>query len=95
MLLRAVFWIGLVALMMPHEPDLGLGRPDSAVALISRNLPAVQQIASPANVCKGHEQACGGALSVVDWFQQNAVRSLATVKTEIEEQQRERGHHAD
>jgi len=27
MLLRAIFWIGLVAFLMPHEPDLGFGRP--------------------------------------------------------------------
>jgi hypothetical protein len=27
MIFRAVFWIGLVSLLTPHEPDLGLGRP--------------------------------------------------------------------
>lgn len=27
MILRALFWISLVAILMPHEPDLGLGRP--------------------------------------------------------------------
>jgi hypothetical protein len=27
MILRAIFWIGLVAFLMPHEPDLGFGRP--------------------------------------------------------------------
>jgi hypothetical protein len=27
MIVRAVFWIGLVALLMPQEPDLGLSRP--------------------------------------------------------------------
>jgi hypothetical protein len=25
MLLRALFWIGLVSLMLPQEPDLGIG----------------------------------------------------------------------
>ncbi len=29
MVLRALFWISLVAILMPHEPDLGLGRPGS------------------------------------------------------------------
>ena len=29
MLFRAIFWIGLVAFLMPHEPDLGFGRPGS------------------------------------------------------------------
>lgn len=36
MILRAIFWIGLVALLMPHEPDLGLGRPGGAPSLIER-----------------------------------------------------------
>jgi hypothetical protein len=27
MIFRALFWIGLVSLLMPHEPDLGLGHP--------------------------------------------------------------------
>ncbi len=30
MIFRAVFWIGLVSLLMPHEPDLGFGRPGVA-----------------------------------------------------------------
>ncbi len=31
MIIRAVFWIGLVAFLMPHEPDLGFGRPGAPV----------------------------------------------------------------
>ena len=27
MIIRALFWIALVAFLMPHEPDLGFGRP--------------------------------------------------------------------
>ncbi|HVV27321.1 MAG TPA: hypothetical protein VHC40_05085 [Rhizomicrobium sp.] len=27
MIFRAVFWIGLVSLLAPHGPDVGLGRP--------------------------------------------------------------------
>lgn len=36
MILRAIFWIGVVALLMPHEPDLGLGRPGGASSLMDR-----------------------------------------------------------
>lgn len=36
MVLRALFWISVVALLMPHEPDLGLGRPGGAPSLIDR-----------------------------------------------------------
>jgi hypothetical protein len=35
MIFRAIFWIAVVALLMPHEPDLGLGRPGGA-SLIDR-----------------------------------------------------------
>ena len=29
MIFRAAFWIAFVAVFMPHEPDLGLGRPNA------------------------------------------------------------------
>ncbi|HEU0161452.1 MAG TPA: hypothetical protein VFQ69_03525 [Rhizomicrobium sp.] len=35
MIIRAAFWIGLVSLLAPHEPDLGLGRPGAGIAQIS------------------------------------------------------------
>src|SRR5579872_1864455 len=35
MLFRAIFWIGLVSLLMPHEPDLGFGRPHLGAAFPS------------------------------------------------------------
>jgi hypothetical protein len=28
---KAVFWVGLLALLTPHEPNLGLGRPSAAI----------------------------------------------------------------
>ena len=28
---KAIFWIGLLVLLTPHEPDLGLGRPSAAI----------------------------------------------------------------
>ena len=92
MLLRAFFWIALVAVMMPHEPDLGLGRP-GGTSLLPQNLSLPRELANPSQICNGHEQACGSAFGFVDWFQQNAVHSLALVKVQIEEQQRERAKH--
>ena len=35
---KAAFWLGLLVLLTPHEPDLGLGRP-SAVFLESDTAP--------------------------------------------------------
>jgi hypothetical protein len=36
MLFRALFWIALVAFLMPHEPDLGFGRPGAPANAHSR-----------------------------------------------------------
>ena len=44
MIFRAVFWIGLVSLLAPHEPDLGLGRPGAGTVLSSS--PATVQAAA-------------------------------------------------
>jgi hypothetical protein len=106
MLFRAIFWIGLVAILMPHEPDLGLGRPsdraslaNDAMAWVSgaqgtaARLPGVGAVANAADVCNGHAEACGNALGVVDWVQGSIVPALERVKGQIEEQQRTRNNH--
>jgi hypothetical protein len=36
MILRAIFWIGLVAFLMPREPDLGFGPPGAQANAHSR-----------------------------------------------------------
>jgi hypothetical protein len=36
--LKALFWLGVVAFLMPHEPDLGFGHRDRGLA------PAIRQI---------------------------------------------------
>ncbi len=36
MLLRAAFWIGLVTVLAPHEPDLGYGSPGPASGVVSQ-----------------------------------------------------------
>ncbi len=33
MLLRSILWIGFICLMIPHEPDIGLGEVPSVAAL--------------------------------------------------------------
>ncbi len=98
MILRAIFWIGLVAVLMPHEPDLGLGRPGSADfagaaawvgSAVAGN--AVRDgIGDPAKACAGREALCEGALSTLDSFQNFAVQSLSHVKAQIDAQQKAR-----
>ncbi len=98
MILRAIFWIGLVAVLMPHEPDLGFGRPGSAdfAGAASWAVSAVagskvqEQIGDPAKACSGREALCEGALSTLDSFQNFAVQSLSHVKAQIDAQQKAR-----
>lgn len=89
MLLRALFWIGVVSLFMPREPDLGLGRPNaqgSVMQSVGGWVSAQSKLG-----CKGDDAApCRAGIGLVDAFQSVAVRSLAQVKADIEEQERAR-----
>jgi hypothetical protein len=86
MILRAIFWIGLVSFLMPHEPDLGFGRPGGASMPLPSTASLTQLIQSTdvQSACTGHKDACAGTLSILDGFQQFAVRSLDQVRADIE-----------
>jgi hypothetical protein len=98
MILRAAFFIGLVWLLAPHEPDLGLGRPD-----VGKWLPSASGLLSAAGLGHGGQSEGGqfdagrlcddcslrlGALAhmpriSVDWAPLHG-RSLGDVKAEID-----------
>lgn len=83
MILRAVFWIGLVSLLAPHEPDLGLGRPGAGISLPATVKSwAVTGLSRPGNICDGAEGACAGGLGVL----KGAIdqRRLADMKLELD-----------
>ncbi len=93
MILRALFWIALVSVLMPHEPDLGLGRPGTR-GLSSEALSwASSTVSQPDQMCRGREDACAAGLGFLESVQGIAVRSLAQVKADIEAQQRARTSH--
>ncbi|HWU56194.1 MAG TPA: hypothetical protein VN175_11880 [Rhizomicrobium sp.] len=90
MIFRAVFWIGLVSLLAPHEPDLGLGRPGAGAALSSPDTlqPAANGLSRNGTDCGS---ACAGALlSVFHLNNTGLARGLADVKAQIHQAQRER-----
>ena len=63
MIFRAIFWIGLVSLLTPHEPDLGLGRPGAGISLPATVKSwAVTGLSRPGQVCDGSAGACAGGL---------------------------------
>jgi len=86
MILRAIFWIGLVSFLMPREPDLGFGRPGTASlgADASGTMEQLIQSTTVKDACTAHRDACAGTLSVLDGFQAFAVRSLDQVRADIE-----------
>ena len=97
MIFRAVFWIGLVSLLAPHEPDLGLGRPGAGT---SRS-PTPATIHSAAGLSRTGVDcgsACAGGLRLLGIFHLNTDSSvaagLADVKAQIEADQRARAARA-
>lgn len=99
MIFRAIFWIGLVSLLMPHEPDLGLGRPGAGISL-----PAMVQswgvsgLPRPEYACQ--VGACAGGLGASPATASgrspanHKERSLADVKNEIDASIRARAAYA-
>lgn len=94
MIFRAIFWIGLVALLMPHEPDLGFGRPASALdAAGGGNVGGAvadwaqakldPNLSDPANLCRYNRDACSAGASLIENFREAALKSLQQVKADI------------
>ena len=94
MIFRAIFWVGLVALLMPHEPDLGFGRPAAIDSDVTGQVAGwtkenVQpNLARPSGLCRYNPGDCAKGLSLLDNFKSAAVRSLADVKADIEQNSR-------
>jgi hypothetical protein len=77
MIFRAIFWIGLVAFLMPHEPDLGFGRPGAQPGAPSHD--AIGGMIRSTNIdCR---QDCGtGFLADVRAI---AIRNLDQVRADL------------
>ena len=96
MIFRAVFWIGLVSLLMPHEPDLGLGRPGAGTSQLT---PASIRSAADglSRTDRDCSSGCAGGLGLLSVFHLNSDRltaGLADVKAQIEQDRRDRARRA-
>lgn len=91
MIFRAIFWIGLVAVLMPHEPDVGFGRPVSIDSDVTGQVAdwtkenVQPNLSHPTKLCRYNPEACAKSLSLLDNFKSAAVRSLGDVKADIEQ----------
>jgi hypothetical protein len=96
MIFRAIFWIGLVAILMPHEPDLGFGRPASVDTGVAGEVASWAKaglqpsLADPQSLCRRNAGACATGVTLLDAFRSAATRSLAEVKADI--QKNGKGH---
>lgn len=93
MILRALFWIAVVSVLMPHGPDLGLAPKDAGAAAALPGPVAhwvSNTLGAPQRACADHAKACATTLGAVDSFQAMAVRGLDDVRAEIEADQRAR-----
>jgi hypothetical protein len=99
MILRAIFWIAVVAVLMPREPDLGLGRPGVNASSPSAVLAKLTSLIEPAQAaeydtaCKSDPIACVAANTISVKVPDFAAGGLAGVKAQIEEAKRERAAH--
>jgi hypothetical protein len=95
MIFRAVFWIGLVSLLAPHEPDLGLGRPGAGTSHTSTLPNPVARLSRLGQDCGS---GCAGGLGLDDvlhWRDNPTLaKGLAHVKAEITADQRARAAKA-
>ena len=81
MILRAVLSIAFVAVFIPHEPDLGFGRPSAGGNPVQvsdwANLPAAAQ------ACGNRQEACAGALGLAGDLRSTILSNLDRVKAEL------------
>jgi hypothetical protein len=94
MIFRALFWIAIVAVLMPKEPDLGLGRPgmNGSTSLVSR---ITAMVGAGQSTCKTDPISCIGAAGMVGQVSALTGRTLADVKAELDQAKRDRAarHH--
>lgn len=88
MILRAAFSIAFVALFIPHEPDLGYGRPGGFLPTgMSARLPTAAQF------CGEGQTACGAGLALADNFRGTILSNLDRVKAELKQSEQARSEH--
>ncbi|HEY2069780.1 MAG TPA: hypothetical protein VGG48_09525 [Rhizomicrobium sp.] len=81
MLIRAVFWIALVSVLMPREPNLGFGRPGTQLSDVF--FPRTSG-AAPGRPCQDGIAACAASLSVLNQLPAFGLRPLSEVKADID-----------
>ena len=83
MIFRAAFWIAFVAVFMPHEPDLGFGRPNAAGFLPTKMPDWMSETVRAGGVCG--ERRCAGGPIIADDLRSTILSNLDRVKAELKQ----------
>ena len=81
MILRAAFWITVVAVFIPREPDIGYGRPDAPSVVPPKAVAFLAQLLK-VPPCTEHAQ-CAAGLSLASDFRQVARERLERAKVDL------------
>ena len=81
MILRAAFWIAVVAVFIPHEPDVGYGHPGAPSVAPPKAVAFVAQLLK-VPPCTEHVQ-CVAGLSLASNFRQEVRVRLERAKAEL------------
>jgi hypothetical protein len=82
MIFRAIFSIAFVAVFIPHEPDLGFGRPGTG------GNPPIQMselatLPAAARLCGNRQEACAAGLDMAGNLRETILSNLDRVKAEL------------
>ena len=81
MILRAAFWITVVAVFIPREPDIGYGRPDAPSVAPPKAIAMIAQLLK-APPCAEHAQ-CVAGLSLAADYRQAVRERLERAKADL------------
>jgi hypothetical protein len=84
MIFRAILSIAFVAVFVPHEPDLGFGRP-SALGIPAIAVSQMASLPAAAKLCGNSQEACARGLDVAGDLRSTIFSNLDRVKVELKE----------
>ncbi|HEY1614941.1 MAG TPA: hypothetical protein VGF97_14745 [Rhizomicrobium sp.] len=86
MLVRAVFWIGVVAVLMPRAAEPGIGRQNDTGSIRAQLSDATNGTVQSAFACGVHQGSCSILPEILGMLKSSTLHSLAVVKADIEAQ---------
>ena len=86
MIFRAAFWIAFVAVFMPHEPDLGFGRPNAVGVLPTKMPDWMSGPAQVSGVCG--DRGCAAGPIITGDLRSTILSNLDRVRAELKESDR-------